>query len=221
MKRSVAVAIIVGYLGVLGMGIVSHTLSFGNASHPAMFYVVWDMFCGWSGYESRQHLVAEGISGNHYLLTPAPWGEFRPYGPASRTDYDNYAVHSGRIARNVLRHTKHEPIVRVYLIEESWSKRYNMPDYIWKMQFEEEKKKNSYFNTRVVYNEQGQQLQWNDTFTSIVYNRDLMADPRLARYRRVSQPHFVVSPSQLITPASGVQSGEFDGAVTIPTVSGN
>ncbi len=226
MKRSIAVAVIAGYLGVLSWGIVSHTLSVGNVSHPGMFYIVWDMFCGWSGYESRQHLVAEGVSGNHYLLTPSPWGEFQPYGPAYRTDYDNYAVHSGKIARNVLLHTKHEPIARVYLIEESWSKRYNMPDYIWKLQFEEEKKKKSYYNTRVVYNGQCEPIQWNDTFTSIAYNRDLMADPRLARYRREAQPYYVVAPGfvapdQLVTPASGVQTPESNRAVTIPTVPGN
>ena len=90
------------------------------------------------------------------------------------------------------------------------------------MQFEEEKKKNSYFNTRVVYNEQGQQLQWNDTFTSIVYNRELMTDPRLAQYRRGSQPLFVVTPRRKVTPVSASQTDNIDAAVTIPTtVPGN
>ena len=37
--------VIVSYLGSLGYGIVCHTLNFNTASHPAMYFVVWDMFC--------------------------------------------------------------------------------------------------------------------------------------------------------------------------------
>ncbi|MBL4883174.1 MAG: hypothetical protein JKY95_01390 [Planctomycetaceae bacterium] len=210
MKRSLAVAVIVGYLAVLGGGIVSHTLSVGNVSHPAMYYVVWDMFCGWSGYENRQHLIAEGVSGKHYSLVPSPWGEFKPYGPAYRPDYDSFGVHCAAIAKNVLKHTKHEPIRRVYLIEENWSKRYNMPDKLWKRQFEEVKDPQSYFHTRVVYDEQCQQLQRKNSWTSAIYNKELSSDPRLTKYMRGAKPLYVITPKQrsTVTPSQPPQNAQ-------------
>ncbi len=41
MKRWLAVATIVTYLGVLCFGVVSHALGFRQASHPGMYYIVW------------------------------------------------------------------------------------------------------------------------------------------------------------------------------------
>ena len=59
-KRWAVSLVIVSYLGSLGYGIVCHTLNFNTASHPGMYFVVWDMFCGWSAYANRLHIVGEG-----------------------------------------------------------------------------------------------------------------------------------------------------------------
>ncbi|MCA8983626.1 MAG: hypothetical protein KDA76_07690 [Planctomycetaceae bacterium] len=194
MKRIAATLVICCYLGALGWGVFAHTLSVGNASHPVMYYLVWDMFCGWSGYETRHHIVAEGESGAHYLLNPAPWGEFRPYGSAHRPDYDNFAVHSVNIARNVLARTEHEPIQRIYVVEENWSKRYNRPEFLWKLEFEEEMQPHSYFHVRVTYDGDGNLLERKHNWTTAMYQQDVMQDSRMVRLRQQARPFLAVTP---------------------------
>ncbi len=72
MRRGIVIGFIVCYLLVLGFGIFSHALGYKSTDHVGMYYLIWDMYCGWSGYEYRQHLVAQGVSGQQYELTPAP-----------------------------------------------------------------------------------------------------------------------------------------------------
>jgi len=198
MKRTIAISTIVLYLGSLACGIASHTLQFGNAAHPAMYYVVWDMFCGWSGYETRNHLIAQGASGQYYRLTPVPWGDYQPYGPANRIDYDSFAMHGGAIARNILRNTEHEPIQQVYLIEENWSKRYNIPDYLWR--FEEPKEKHSYFHTRVTYNGDCEAIDAKMSWHSAIQAHHLNTNARLAQLRKNSRKVFAVAEPKLLPP---------------------
>ena len=66
-----------------------------------MYFVVWDMFCGWSAHSSELHLIAEGESGDFYRLTPAPWGDFVPFATAPRQDYDAHNMFTGKIAANI------------------------------------------------------------------------------------------------------------------------
>lgn len=161
MKRLVINAFIFGYLGVLGFGVFSHTMKFHNASHPAMYYVVWDMFCGWSAFSTRIHIVGEGESGAYYDLSHGPWGEFTPYSNLDRRHYDYRASNLKNIAGNVLRQTEHEEIVRVYTIEENWPKKYNMPDYIWNRLYDEPREFQSYYNIRLVLDGEAEIVQSN------------------------------------------------------------
>jgi hypothetical protein len=57
MKRWITHLTIAAYLGVLTWGVVSHALGYKTGMHPGMYFIVWDMFCGWSAYEVRYHLV--------------------------------------------------------------------------------------------------------------------------------------------------------------------
>ena len=41
------------YLSMSFIGIAAHAMNFGTNSHPAMYYFVWDMFCGWAAHEIR------------------------------------------------------------------------------------------------------------------------------------------------------------------------
>jgi len=150
MKRLLASVVIAAYLGSLGYGIVCHTLNFNTASHPAMYFVVWDMFCGWSAYANRLHIIGEGESGRYYRLAPGPWDDFHPYGNLSRHEYDAFLSHAGRLSVNCLKQTRHEPMRRVFVVEESWAKKYNLPDDIWSQFFDEPKQRHSYFRIRRV-----------------------------------------------------------------------
>lgn len=156
MRRIAACTVIVTYLAVLGFGLISHAVGFKSTDHVGMYFLIWDMYCGWSGYELRHHLVAEGASGQYYELTPVPWGEFTPFGSAPRTSYDNSASFTDAIARHVLEHTEHEEITQIILVEEAWSKKYNLPDTLWSRYYEEPKEPRSYYRTRAVLNSRGE-----------------------------------------------------------------
>jgi hypothetical protein len=159
MKRWLANFTLFVYLGAFSWGIVAHGLQFAQQSHPAMYFIVWDMFCGWSWYERRQHVIGEGESGRFYELDPAPWGEFNPFGNIGRRHYDTGGAYSIKFGLNTLKHTKHEPIVRLYSIEEYFAKKYNLPDFLWDRYYPEPKQQTSYYNTTLVVRGDGTVLQ--------------------------------------------------------------
>ncbi len=159
MKRCAAGMVIATYLAVLGFGLVSHTIGYKSTDHVGMYFLIWDMYCGWGGYEVREHMIAEGVSGQYYELTPVPWGEFVPFGSAPRSSYDGTASFTGAIAKHVLAHTDHEEIAQVILVEEAWSKKYNLPEPLWAQLYEQPKEPRSYYRTRVVVSPEGEYLQ--------------------------------------------------------------
>jgi len=103
MKRWLTHSFIAAYLLALSWGIVAHAVNFGTGAHPAMYYVVWDMFCGWTSYSSRTLIIGQGESGKYYELAPGPWGEFKPFGKLGRRNYDPSGTHSPKLALNALR----------------------------------------------------------------------------------------------------------------------
>ncbi len=175
MKRWLVSLVIGSYLGSLGYGIACHALDFNTAAHPSMYFVVWDMFCGWSAYSNRLHLVAEGESGRYYEVGPGPWSNFHPYGNLPRHHYDPFLNHTGSLIKNCLEKTRHEPIRKVLVIEEAWAKKYNLPDPIWSRFFDGPREKYSYFQVRQVISPDGKLVRrfpsWmsrqNDLFVSV------------------------------------------------------
>src|SRR5262249_43908290 len=81
------VGFIASYLGTLSYGIFCHTLGFGVGAHPLMYFIVWDMFCGWTAYDSRVHVVAETENQKYYDVATPPWGEFHPWGHLGRQHF--------------------------------------------------------------------------------------------------------------------------------------
>ncbi len=94
-----------------------------------MYFIVWDMYCGWTAW-GRGTTSSARRAARWYDLSAV--GEMVPFGSASRRDYDVFHLHSGKIARATLDHTDHEPIHRIMMVEEAWPKRYNLPDEVWK-----------------------------------------------------------------------------------------
>lgn len=210
MKRWFAVLAIAGYLGSLCAGLACHTLSTGAARHPAMYYVVWDMFCGWGSYSTRVHMVAEGASGTYYELTPSPWGDFNPYGSLARINYDRVGIYLPKFAGNVLRHTKHEPITQVFVIEELWPKKYNLRDDVWTRVHGGQKDVHSYYNLWAVLNADGQPSQvypnWmsKQSIFSISNNPRLHAEASRSRsfFTNSSKPSGRMGPRAFIPPTA-------------------
>ena len=205
MKRWFAVTFITAYLGSLSYGILCHTLGVGVASHPVMYFLVWDMFCGWAAYQNLNHIIAEGESGTLYEASPGPWGDIYPYGSkVGRQHYDSFVNHGHALALNVLRHTDHEPITRIFVIEELYAKKYDLPDAVWKRRYSGTKDKFSYFRVRREYCGEGRLTLSHASWFDQQYMLTLIDNPRLEREARNSQSFFMVD--RAATSRSGVMS---------------
>lgn len=193
MKRWLSHGTIVVYLAALSWGIVSQTIKVGTGAHPVMYFLVWDMFCGWSSYECRMHIIGEGESGRYYELAPGPWGEFKPFGEIGRRHYDVMGNHTPRLALNAIRQTKHEPMTRVFVVEECWAKKFNLPDELWSRCFDAPKDVRSYFHLRHVYTPDGALVQSYPTWLSQQFALCLADNPRLLGDARRNRPFFSLS----------------------------
>ena len=190
MKRILVVAFIACYISLLTFGNVCHLLRHGQASHPLMYMIVWDMFCGWAAYDSRVHIVAEGESETYYDLTQPPWGELHAFGYIGRENYDQYNNHTGAVALNVLKHTSHEPIVRILVIEESWPKKLNLPESVWNLRYDLPKDRHSYFRLRQVMLPDGTVTQNFNSFLAYQSGRLATDNPRLVQQMKSGTPMF-------------------------------
>lgn len=195
MKRWLTNLIIGTYLTALGIGIVSHTMRFGDASHPVMYYVVWDMFCGWASHEIRYHVIGEGESGTCYELAPGPWTHFMPYGDLDRMHYDVLGNSQHRMALNALKHTDHEPIHRIIMLEEVWPKKYNLSDRVWNLRFDEPKDKLSYFWQRAEMDENGRVISVVSDYLAYLHQKAIAANPRLIQEMHQGKEHYVIDPA--------------------------
>lgn len=192
MKRLLAIGFIVGYLGVLNYGLICHVLNFRVGDHPLMYFIVWDMFCGWTAYDSRTHIIAEGESQKLYELTPPPWGELHPWGDLGRQHYDAFNNHTGRMGLNTLRHTRHEPITRLFVVEESWAKKYNIPEVAWQARYDEPREIQKYYRVRTVLMPDGMVVQNYTAWTEYQAALMLADNPRLQREATKSRPMFIL-----------------------------
>lgn len=195
MKRILVVAFIVSYIGILTFGNVCHLLQYGCSSHPLMYMIVWDMFCGWSAYDMRVKIIAEGESETYYDLTSAPWGELHAYGYIGREHYDHLNSHSGTVAMNVLKHTCHEPIVRIIVLDECWTKKLNLPDPVWRMRYDDPKDWHTYYHVRDVLLPDGTVTKHNDCFLTYQGRRMAVDNPRLFQQSLSNRPMFLSEPS--------------------------
>jgi hypothetical protein len=214
MKRILTVGFIVAYLGTLNYGVLCHMMGFGTAAHPLMYFIVWDMFCGYSAYDSRVYVIAEGENQKFYDLAAPPWGEFKPWGEQGRQHYDVLNNHTARIGFNTLRHTQHEPITRMFVIEENWAKKYNMPDGVWSARFDGPKDIKKYYRVRTILLPDGTVTENVGTWLNFQSVQMVNDNPRLQAQASRSRTFFMIDNDRpgremMITPASG---GNFPGS---------
>lgn len=183
MKRWLTHLVIFAYVGALSVGIVCHALDFGKSAHPGMYFVVWDMFSGWSSFSTRTHVVGEGEDGKYYELAPGPWGEFQPFSDVGRRHYDSLFKTSKRLAQNTLKHTQHPPMAYVYVVEECWSKKYNLPNGIWQRRYDGPKPGDAdipkYYHVKSVVTPQGETVANYPTWIAKQYALRVANNPRL------------------------------------------
>ncbi len=195
-KKWLAAAFISCYLGALTFGIFSHTFQHMTSSHPAMYFIVWDMFCGWNAHSSHMHVIAEGESGDYYRLTPAPWGAFVPFGTKQRRHYDTHNRFTGKIGANILQHTAHEPMLRMLVVEESWPKKFNIPDHLWEKTYNEPKDVYRYHRTIVELTPDGEEIGRQKSWIDSQVDRIMTENPRLRQDSvKGASPYILSSPS--------------------------
>ncbi|MFO1091969.1 MAG: hypothetical protein U0992_01465 [Planctomycetaceae bacterium] len=195
MKRWITNLTIAGYLGALALGLLSHAVMYYSHKNPLMYLIVWDMYCGWSAFESRLHVLAETYGGEHYEVLPAPWGEFHPYQGPSRRHYDTRTLVVPRMAELVLEHTEHEPIRRLIVVEEAWSKKFNLPDELWALRHNEPKDKHSYYHVRCVKDLDTGEVSRGNEWVNALANEMLKDNPRLMADVKRGHTFFAVDPS--------------------------
>jgi hypothetical protein len=200
MKRYLIIGFISVYLSTLVWGVVANTLSFGVNSHPMMYMIVWDMFCGWSAYDYRHHLVAEGTDGEYYAVEPAPWGTIYPYGNLPRHQYDYTANFTNEFVKHVLSKTDHVPINRVLLIEETWAKKYNILDHLYSWSYGKEKDIHKYYNLQAVISPEGENVARNYNFINAVSSTQVMENPKIRTMMQSSRPFYEVRVGQRMQP---------------------
>lgn len=200
--------IIVTYLGMLSYGLVVHALKIEKFGSIANYFLVWDMYCGWSSFETRGLLVAEGESGQLYNAAP-PWKELSPFGSAKRHDYDTYGIFSGQVAANTLKHTQHEPIVRIMLVEQLWSKKYNLPDHLWEQRFDTPRTPRNYYYIRTVFDSTGAPTTRHFDWESNLTYRTIVANPALRSTVARTRPYIVTDQLQR-GPQSTIQQTSFE-----------
>lgn len=210
MKRWLTHLVIAAYLSALGFGVFSHAVNYKIGAHPAMYFIVWDMFCGWASHASRLQIIGQGESGEFYELAPGPWGEMKPYGSIGRRHYDAFCVFAPKMAMNCLKQTKHEPMERLYVIEECWPKKYNLPDEIYARRNPDPKDPHHYFHVRYVLDGDGNLLQRNDHWLNYQASLCVSNNPRLMADSRKGRPFYTATPqttTKPMGPAYGVPPG--------------
>lgn len=193
--RPIAASVFIGlYLSSLCYGIAAHTLNTGTGAHPAMYFVVWDMFCGWSAWSSRNQILAEGESGAYYDVGTTPWCDYRPYGSLERRHYDPTQAFTIQLAQNVLKHTDHEPITRIFVVEEAWPKRYNLSPEAWQKRLTIPQDRHVYTHTRHVVTNSGVRLKSQPSFVTHQQGVQLAKNPVVRRDAQKRIPFLTTSP---------------------------
>ena len=209
MKRWLSNLVIGLYLTAMSGGLISQTMNFGSTSHPAMYFFVWDMFCGWSSHEIRYHVIGEGESGTYYELAPGPWKQFMPYGDLARTHYDVLGNSHRKMAINALAQTDHEPIRRVVMIEEVWPKKFNMSDRSWANRFDEPKEPMSYYWQRAEMTAEGRVISAVPDYLSYLQTANVADNPRLINDLHRGRDHFVLNPSQRLASSDSDEKSDY------------
>jgi hypothetical protein len=179
MKRLLHNAVISSYILAMVSGLLAISLHLAVPGQTFLYFVTFNMFCGWSCFEARVHLIGEGESGTFYEVGPGPWSEFHPYGVLARQHYSAHFEDEWPIVENTLRHTTHEPIARVILVEEEYPKRLNIPSPLYEAYYNKPKVFQRYFSTRFVYDSHGHVLSQQPEWLRLQDQVSIADNPRL------------------------------------------
>ena len=136
-----------------------------------------------------------------------------PNGDLSRAQYDILGNGLHKIALHTLKTTDHEPILRIVVAEEVWPKKFNLPDPLWNMRFDEPKDPKSYFWVRTTMDGDGKILSHRPNYLAYLYTKTIANNPRLQADTQRGKPFFAINPT-LRTAASGGNHSTYIGTET-------
>jgi hypothetical protein len=205
MQRWIVNTVIAGYLVAMAFGLLCVACQVQFFSVPAYFFT-FNMYGGWCGYDARMQVIGEGESGRFYTLSPGPWGEFDPYSShVPRQSYDQAFEYGSILARPALAHTKHEPILRIFVIEQEYPKKFNLTDAQFEAYYNKPKPQRIYSHVRMALSPQGEIITQNSTWLRYQDNQALVDNPRLVAEATRNRP-FIWSAQQ--APGPGGSSSE-------------
>lgn len=196
MRRWIVGSFIVAYLSALGFGLGCQTLRMGTTMHPAMYFIVWDMYCGWAAYNHGYRAIAEGVSGTYYDLNPPPWGAFRPFDTLDRFQSIMPTNSQAKMAAHFAAHSKHEPLSRLFVIEESWAKQFDLPEYIWKAHNAIPRTPHRYAKLAIELAGDGSVTQFHTPWLETQMQMMIADNPRLQHEVRNSKPFHLIDEHQ-------------------------
>src|SRR5690606_11465110 len=97
-------------------------------------------------------------------------------------------------ALNTLRQTDHEPMTRLFVVEEAWPRKYNLPDDLWARRYTEPKDPKSYYQLRGVYTPDGQLTKSGPSWLTRVAQESVMDNPRLVADMKKGRPFYAIEP---------------------------
>ncbi|MCA9020835.1 MAG: hypothetical protein KDA74_11875, partial [Planctomycetaceae bacterium] len=96
-------------------------------------------------------------------------------------------------AMNTLDKTEHEPMLRILCIEETWCKKYNLPEMVWDQRYEEPKDFQNYYRLRRVITPEGVVAQSYVPWLTRQVTLQMNDNPRLVAEMNRGRPFFAVS----------------------------
>ena len=191
-RRPLTNAGIAAYLCALATGIALHGLNLpGKASAPA-YFVVWDMFCNWNGYEARVRYIGEGESGQHYDLAIDSLGPSL-HGSIARDHYDFDGRYVPKLAAVAAMRTDHEPLSRIYVVEENWSKQFNRSPTAYQRLHARPYERVVHRNVRCVVDTSGHVLEARRPWFAMQHTQAVMSNPTIAAQSRRGRPLYAAA----------------------------
>lgn len=211
-KRWAAGLFVTCYLLWLTVGVVGHALKIPLVGNTLGYFIVWDMFCGWSAYDNRTRLIAEDSQGNYFEVRE-PWGAFTPFGNVDRVNYDVSSNLTPRHIKNVIAHTQHPDIDRVYVVQEIWPKQFNVPDRLWTRYFHEPKDTMTYYSLFAICRADGSTIESYPDWFNVQTMRGIADNPRLQQAAQMATPLY----NTFFNPRTAANSAGFQNPTDLST----
>jgi hypothetical protein len=110
---------------------------------------------------------------------------------------------TGKMAANILRHTSHEEMLRILVVEKAWPKKFNLPENVWAQAYAEPKDVHYYYRVRAEVTPEGTTTGVRNSWLDSQVARVMTDNPRLRQDARKSDSPYVLSTP---TPTTGNDS---------------